>query len=61
MEENIYILFSCQDMFDSLATPGTVAHQVTLSMGFPRQEYWSELLCLTHAHTHTHTHTHTHI
>ena len=25
------------------ATPGTVAHQAPLSMGFPRQEYWSEL------------------
>ena len=25
-------------------TPQTVAHQVPLSMGFPRQEYWSELL-----------------
>ena len=26
-----------------LATPGTVAHQVPLSTGFPRQEYWSGL------------------
>ena len=25
------------------ATPWTVAHQVHLSMGFPRKEYWSEL------------------
>ena len=25
------------------ATPGTVAHQAPLSMGFPRQEYWSGL------------------
>ena len=24
-------------------TPWTVAHQVPLSMGFPRQEYWSDL------------------
>ena len=24
-------------------TPWTVAHQGTLSMGFPRQEYWSRL------------------
>ena len=24
-------------------TPWILAHQVTLSMGFPRQEYWSEL------------------
>ena len=26
------------------ATPWTVAHQVPLSMGFPRQEYWNGLL-----------------
>ena len=25
------------------ATPWTVAHQAALSMGFPRQEYWSRL------------------
>ena len=25
------------------ATPWTVAHQVPLSMGFPRQEYWNRL------------------
>ena len=31
-------------MSDSV-TPGTVAHQAPLSMGFPRQEYWSGLLC----------------
>ena len=27
----------------SFATPWTVAHQAPLSMGFPRQEYWSGL------------------
>ena len=27
------------------ATPWTVAHQVLLSMGFPRQEYWIGLPC----------------
>ena len=27
------------------ATPGTVAHQASLSMGFSRQEYWSGLPC----------------
>ena len=27
----------------ALATPWTVAHQAPLSMGFPRQEYWSGL------------------
>ena len=26
------------------ATPGTVAYQVSLSMGFPRQGYWTGLL-----------------
>ena len=26
------------------ATPGTVAYQASLSMGFSRQEYWSGLL-----------------
>ena len=30
-------------MSDSLASPWTVAHQDPQSMGFPRQEYWSEL------------------
>ena len=30
-------------MFNSFATTWTVAHQVLLSMGFPRVEYWSEL------------------
>ena len=34
--------FSCVQLF---ATPGTVAHQVSLSMGFSRQEYWSRLPC----------------
>ena len=30
-------------MSDSFATPWTVARQGVLSMGFPRQEYWSGL------------------
>ena len=30
-------------MSDSFATPWTVALQAPLSMGFPRQEYWSGL------------------
>ena len=30
-------------MSDSFATPRTVAWQTPLSMGFPRQEYWSGL------------------
>jgi len=28
-------------MSSSFETPWTVAHQAPLSMGFPRQEYWS--------------------
>ena len=28
----------------TLATPWTVDHQAPLSVGFPRQEYWRELL-----------------
>ena len=30
-------------MPDSFVTPWTVACQVPMSMGFPRQEYWSDL------------------
>ena len=30
-------------MSDSFVTPWTVAHQTPLSLGFPRQEYWSGL------------------
>ena len=30
-------------MSDSFATPRTVAHGAPLSLGFPRQEYWSGL------------------
>ena len=31
-------------MFDSFETPWTVTYWAPLSMGFPRQEYWSVLL-----------------
>ena len=37
-------LLSCSLMSHS-ATPRTVTHQVPLSMGFSRQEHWSELPC----------------
>ena len=30
-------------MFNSFVTPWTVVHQAPLSMGFPRQKYWSRL------------------
>ena len=33
-------MLSCVQLF---VTPWTVAHQASLSMGFSRQEYWSEL------------------
>ena len=36
-------LFSRSAVSDSSATPWTVAHQAPLSMGYPRQEYWSGL------------------
>ena len=39
------LLFSCSVVSDSLETPWTIAHQAPLSMGFSRQEYWSELPC----------------
>ena len=38
-------MFSLSIMSDSFATPWTVAHKAPLSMGFPRQEFWSELPC----------------
>ena len=35
--------FSPWVVSNSFATPWTVAHQTPLSMGFPRQEYWSRV------------------
>ena len=37
------LLFSRSVMSDSFATPWTVVCQGPVSMGFPRQEYWSGL------------------
>ena len=37
------LLFSPSIVSNSLATPWTVACQAPLSMGFPRQEYWTGL------------------
>ena len=31
------------EVHGSIVTPWTVAHQAPLSLGFPRQEYWSGL------------------
>ena len=42
-ELNWTLLLSCKVMCNSFATPWTVAHQVPLSVGFCRQEYWSGL------------------
>ena len=33
----------CAQLLRLFANPRTAAHQAPLSMGFPRQEYWSEL------------------
>ena len=38
------LLFSHSVLFYLLATLWTVVPQASLSMGFPREEYWSELL-----------------
>ena len=37
------VMFSHQVLSDSFVTPWTVGSQAPLSMGFPRQEYWSGL------------------
>ena len=34
------LLFSHSVVFNSFVTPWTVAHQASLSIGFPREEYW---------------------
>ena len=39
----LLLLFSHSVLCDSFAIPWTVAHQASLSMGYPRQEYWSGL------------------
>ena len=46
---SVYWVWKCESVSHSVvsnsATPWTVAHQVSLSMEFSRQEYWSELPC----------------
>ena len=42
--ECMYVL-SCFSHVQLFVTLWTIAHQVPLSMGFSRQEYWSGLLC----------------
>ena len=40
------VCISCSVVSQLFATPWTVAHQATLSVGFLRQEYWGGLSCL---------------
>ena len=35
----------CSVMSDFIATPGSIARQAPLCMGFSQQEYWSGLPC----------------
>ena len=37
----LFLLLSHSVMPNFFVIPWTIAHQVPLSMGFPRQEYWS--------------------
>ena len=37
------LVLSCSAVSNCLRPPWTVARQAPLSMGFPRQEYWSRL------------------
>ena len=39
----VYVCAQSLSLVQLCATPWTVAHQAPLSMGFPRQEYWSGL------------------
>ena len=43
IDNHFMLSFSQSVVFDSFVTPWTVAVQAPLSMGFSRQEYWSEL------------------
>ena len=40
----IYIYTHTLSVISDFAIPWTVVHQAPLSMGFSREEYWSELL-----------------
>ena len=43
MVSSALLLHGRQVVSDSFVTPGTMARKAPLSMGFPRQEYWSGL------------------
>ena len=40
---DLLLLFSRSFVSNSFVTPWAIIHQASLSMGFPRQEYWSGL------------------
>ena len=40
---SLHLVQFSRSVMSNSVTPWTVAHQALLSMGFPRQEYWSEL------------------
>ena len=44
LNRDLLLFFSRSVMSNSFVTLWTVARQALLSMGFPRQEYWSGLL-----------------
>ena len=47
----VYIVIQSLSHVRLFVTPGTAAHQAALSMGFPRQGYWSRLLFISpHVH-----------
>ena len=41
--EDLLLLLSCFSHVQLFVTPWTAGHQVPLSMGFSKQEYWSGL------------------
>ena len=43
LQRRALLLFSCLVVSSSFMIPWTVAHQVSLSIAFSKQEYWSEL------------------
>ena len=43
LQNYVVVVVNHSVVSDSLATPQTVARRAPLSMGFPRQEYWSGL------------------
>ena len=46
LSNNLHLcVLSCLSRVQLFATQWTVAHQTPLSIGFPKQEYWSGLPC----------------